>query len=107
MSFMAIAQFFRCRLPKPAVGTRQSPNALRVPRRRKQDLPACIGPLRQWWTLRATRVGGESSRAQARIRIWEEASRARACVAFRDDYGAPDKVLACAKHWVAYGAAEA
>ena len=23
-----------------------------------------------------------------------------------DDYGAPDKVLACAKHWVAYGAAE-
>jgi beta-glucosidase len=23
------------------------------------------------------------------------------------DYGAPDKVLACAKHWVAYGAAEA
>jgi beta-glucosidase len=23
-----------------------------------------------------------------------------------DDYGAPDKILACAKHWVAYGAAE-
>ena len=23
-----------------------------------------------------------------------------------DDYGAPDKVVACAKHWVAYGAAE-
>lgn len=23
-----------------------------------------------------------------------------------EDYGAPDKVLACAKHWVAYGAAE-
>ena len=24
-----------------------------------------------------------------------------------DDYGAPDRVVACAKHWVAYGAAEA
>src|SRR4029079_6726415 len=23
-----------------------------------------------------------------------------------DDYGAPDRVVACAKHWVAYGAAE-
>ena len=24
-----------------------------------------------------------------------------------NDYGAPDRVVACAKHWVAYGAAEA
>ncbi len=34
-------------------------------------------------------------------------ARARVCGFQGDDYGAADRVIACAKHWVAYGAAEA
>ena len=69
--------------------------------------PACVGRLRRWSTSRAIRVGDESRKAPAKIHISVLPSRARAFADFRErDYSRADKILACAKHWVAYGAAE-
>ena len=62
----------------------------------------------RWWTSRATRGGAGSRRAPAKIRILALRSRARGCAAFRGTITAsPIVFVACAKHWVAYGAAEA
>ena len=53
------------------------------------------------------RVGDGSPKARARIRFWAPRSHARVVRGFQgDDYSQPGKILACAKHWVAYGAAE-
>ena len=83
------------------------PNARPASPRRKPTPPACAGPLHRWSTSRAIRAGDESPKARAKIRSSAPRLRARACRGFQGtDYSAPDKILACAKHWVAYGAAE-
>ena len=52
-------------------------------------------------------MGADHRRGRARILTWASVmARARVRGFQGDDPAAPDRVLACAKHWVAYGAAE-
>ena len=68
---------------------------------------ACIGRLLRWSISLATRVGAASWKARARTRISDRSLRLARVRGFQgDDYSRPDKVMACAKHFAAYGAAE-
>ena len=50
---------------------------------------------------------GRIAEGPARIRTSARSWPGRACAGFQGaDYSDPDSVVACAKHWVAYGAAE-
>jgi hypothetical protein len=68
-----------------------------------------IGPTHRWWTSRAIPGGDGSRKVRARIRILGSAMACCACeriprVTICCSYGS---LLACAKHFAAYGGAEA
>ena len=68
---------------------------------------ASTGPSRPWSTSPATPAGAGSSRARARTRTSARRWRRRRCAASRGRTSArPTALLACAKHFAAYGAAE-
>ena len=74
---------------------------------RKQTTSACAGPSRRWSTsARDPRWGRITEGAGEDPFLGAAFARARVRGFQGDNYGAPDKVLACAKHWVAYGDAE-
>ena len=87
-------------IPRATRRRRRWPRAKRGPR-------ACTGPSRRCSTSRATRAGDGSSRAPARIRTSARPWRWRRCAASRAPYpGSPEHLIACAKHFAGYGAAD-
>ena len=66
------------------------------------------GRFPRWWISRATRDGAASRRAPARIRTSARCWREPTFVGIRGSVSSdPTSILACAKHFVGYGAAEA
>ena len=74
---------------------------------REARAAACTGPSRRCSTSRATRAGAGWSRAPARIRISARRWPSPRCAASRaPTLGAPERLIACAKHFAGYGAAD-
>ena len=69
--------------------------------------PGCTGPSRRWSTSRAIRAGAASSKARARIRSSARAWRSRRSRGYQGGNALrPGSLMATAKHFGAYGAAD-
>jgi len=101
---------FRTTFPIPlglsCTWIRNSSSGSRPSPRPSQPPPALTGSSPRWWTLHAIRAGGASRKAPGR----PVAGRLMAAAAVRgfqgSDFGQTDRVAACLKHYVGYGAAE-
>ena len=107
MSSTVTERYFPFRSPKRPVGTHPEPSGQPVSPPKKLRLVVCAGPLLQWWISHATRAGEGSSKERVKILILASVMAAARVRGFQGtNYGSPDRIVACAKHWVAYGAAE-
>ena len=90
------------------LGPRRRSSARRASPPSRRPRPASTGPSRRWSTSPATPAGAGSWRAPARTPTSARASPAARVRGFQGkDLEALDTIAACAKHYAAYGFAEA
>ena len=104
---MASGRSSRCRWPRRQAGTSPRWSAQRALRLPKRLRPGCTGRSRPWSTSRVTHAGGGSSKVPVKIPTSPRRHAARVHGFQGKDLRDPLTIMATAKHFVAYGAAEA